>query len=688
MSKFTEEQANAVNASIDHPIAIVACPGSGKTFTIIHRIAHLIESGIKPERLLVITFTRKAAQELRQRLTNMGLEVSKLTVSTFHSFGRTIVAKYGSLIGIQKFRLITENEQYQILSSYLPQPEIADRKQLLLALQLYKVTKKCESEELSSIFEKYIAELKSKELVDFTDLITYPLEILRNNQYALQYYQRRFEYCLVDEMQDVSQTQFDLIHTLFNSNGHITVVGDDDQTIYGWRGADSSLLLQFQEKFTNAETFTLSTCFRCPNFIIKAMSELIKNNKIRVKKSIKCSLNEPLGKNRIKILGALNQEREAVLVCNEIEKIKNKKPFETISVLFRTRKQSLKILEEMKNRRIQISKNKQKYEGQSFDLICNLLLLISERKFDEKIVNSEIIKKISATNQISEIVGRYKDMRIKSIIDDIADKLNLKDNLINDLISESEKPENLDLNPGDFADELKFNQNEIQENIDNVVQMTTVHQAKGLEWDNVFIIGLNSGNWPSNRSKDKEEKRRLFYVAMSRARKNLFMSFSQSSKPSPYLSEISDFYFDIFIEKEEENQMEKSDKSEVKSDKPIELPGFTSVRMMNSMKKDDKTENGQLKLDFVSAKQSVENQPKVFQDISIRSRPHLDLRIISPLSTNKEKKEENESKTEQIKPLEIKKVTGPLRLGVRMMRPGLSSGNSQQFKPPKMTQKN
>lgn len=670
MSSFTEEQDKAIHASIDHPIAIVACPGSGKTFTIINRIAHLIQSGINADKMLVITFTRKAAQELRQRLTNMGLDVKKLSVLTFHSFGRTILMKYGSLLGIQKFRLITENEQFQILSGYLPSPESADKKQLLLALQLYKATKKCENEEAQAIFDKYIQELLSKQLVDFTDLITYPLEILRNNKYALEYYRRRFEYCLVDEMQDVSQAQFDLIHTLFNETGRITVVGDDDQTIYGWRGADSSLLLQFQTKFTNAEMLTLSTCFRCPTFVIKAMSEVIRNNKVRVKKSIKSGIKEPLGKKKINVIGALNQEREAVLVCDAIEKEAQKNPQNTISILFRTRKQSEKIIQELKKRKIQTAKNQHKFEGRSFDIISNILLMIGGRAFDEKMVDERIMKKLSPNNSVEEIINRFQSMKIRSIVDTISDILDLRDPIVNDIIMEAENYDE-NINPGDFADELKTSPS-IFANSDSIVSLTTVHQAKGLEWDSVFIVGASQGSWPSNRSKDREEERRLFYVAMSRARKNLTISFSQQAKASPFLGEISDFFYDLFIEKEDEEKIEEEiEKKKEERQKQIEnLPGFQSVRAMKNQK-DEKIqeipppEKGQLTLGFVSAK----TQQNIQRDAPPRNRPHLDLVPV----VNKPKEEKNPPP----------RIAPPRGLGAaRMLR--LSIQNSTKpFVPPK-----
>ena len=167
----TEEQKSAINAPFDKPVAIIACPGSGKTFTIIHRVAHLLQKSFRPSELLVITFTRKAAQELRTRLKSMHINIAGLTVQTFHSFGLLILRKYKHLLGIREFRIITQKEQMEILESVA---KATPNKEILLRLQVYKTQGQCE-EELRPIFDAYNKTLRNLNACDFTDLIVLPL---------------------------------------------------------------------------------------------------------------------------------------------------------------------------------------------------------------------------------------------------------------------------------------------------------------------------------------------------------------------------------------------------------------------------------------------------------------------------------------------------------------------------------
>lgn len=661
-SSFTEEQAAAVNAGIDHPIAIVACPGSGKTYTIIHRVAKLIKNGINESQMLIITFTRKAAQELRQRLGGMGLDVKKLTVATFHSFGRIVLRRYGHLVGLKDFRLITENEQFGILQKYLPNGD-GDKKEIMLRLQVYKGSNTCEDNSLKTAFDKYNAELKAGNLCDFTDLILKPIEIFRHNPSALEYYQRRYQYCLVDEMQDVSMAQFDLIHILFEKTGRVTVVGDDDQTIYGWRGADASLLLNFSKKFTNAETLTLSTCFRCPNFVIKAMSKVIQNNKVRVKKVIKSTNSESIiySNQKILLIGALTRESEARLVADEIEKTV-KKPG-TVAVLYRTRTAANDLAAELKTRKVSITKsdNSKRLDGKSAQILLNALLYIAGSNYDSKVLNPDLlsniargIEKIKTTPENDDVIrSELSTVTIKEAIDRIADALDLHDPSVNVLISEA----------GDrtdfvtFVDDVKEMPLSQDDKGSGRVTMTTAHQAKGLEWDHVFIIGANKGQWPSNRRGDIEEERRLFYVAMSRARQSLCVSCSQKPGPSPFVIEIPEYLVNERIERElvedtveVTHSKEASPEKKKEKKKNVSYPGFVSVSAIG-------------KLNIDSQPQAAFVKPKVPLGIAheIDSQEPPKLPSFGP-------------------PPGIKTGVGTLALGI--------SGKPAEFKPPRVANPN
>ena len=749
-SSFTEEQEKAIHASMDHPIAIVACPGSGKTFTIIHRIAFILQSGVSADQLLVITFTRKAAQELRERLTNLGLDVKKLTVSTFHSFGRMILRKYGTLIGYPNFRLLTENEQFAILKGYLPNSEdnsfSFEKKSLLLALQLYKASGKYENEEAKVAFDKYQRELKEKQLVDFTDLILLPLEILKHNPQCLQFYKRKYQYALVDEMQDVSLCQFDLMKILFNDSGRITVVGDDDQTIYTWRGADASLLLKFPEQFTNAEVLTLSTCFRCQPIIIKAMSFMIQYNKNRVKKIIKAyEKNESppsspprsgrkfstplLNKNKkVLFIGGIDSENEAMLVANKIEELM-KRDKGSISVLFRTRKSGSAIAEELKKRKIQTKKtdSTKDIEGKTSDIIINALLFVDNKQYNEELIedtffslmikfinkhhndfktyitqNKQIRKRIEGLEEQdfdeeiepmtddddepnhsnsrkvvknpADIQSFLAQLPLKVCIDAIADALDLHDPALNVIVSECQNFGPDSYNFGEFADKLK------ELNITDIghskVQLTTVHQAKGLEWDHVFIVGVSKNVWPSNRkTADKEEERRLFYVAMSRARKTLTISSNMRTGFSPFIGDLPEQYVHYKIQKEQgttEKEMDEKQKQLKEETKQFSL-GFVSANKLIADQSNSQAIPG-----FMSAAQMAKNVIKedVKQTKLSQEGPKLVLIKKEPNSKSQfdESQQKEEEKQKQFKPVQITKSVGlkqmnrlPARMGPRIM---------------------
>ena len=741
-SSFTEEQDKAIHASLDHPIAIVACPGSGKTFTIINRIAFILQSGVPADQLLVITFTRKAAQELRQRLSNMGLDVKKLTVSTFHSFGRTILRKYGTLVGYPNFRLLTENEQFNILKEYLPNSEdnsfAFNRKDLLLGLQLYKASKKCENDDIKNAFDKYCKELKEKQLVDFTDLILLPLEIFKHNPQCLQTYTRKYHYALVDEMQDVSQCQFDLIHILYNKTGRITVVGDDDQTIYTWRGADASLLLKFPEQFTNAEVLTLSTCFRCQPLIIKAMSFVIQFNKKRVKKKIKSVLNDSNPQEKYKkvlFIGGIDSQNEATLVVDKIERLL-KKDKGSISVLFRTRKSGQYVADELKKRKIQTTKtdSNKDIEGKTSDIIINSLLFIEKKQFNTDIINDSfftlIIRyinshyrnysqftaslKFNETDAIiapdlfeepefdddvqiiskENVVKSAEDVRVflsclplKVCIDTIADALDLHDPSLNVIISECETFGSTSHNYSEFADELK------ELNITDVghskVQLTTVHQAKGLEWDHVFVVGVSKNIWPSNRgSTDKEEERRLFYVAMSRARKTLVISSNIRTGFSPFIQDLPEQYVNFKVVQEQtatEEEIQEKQKQLKENTKSFSL-GFVSANKLNTEQK----QNSQVQTGFISASQMIKQNAKEDNKQKKLSSNGPKLVLVSHEASQKSinSKTEQESKKEdhtQFKPVQTQKQNIPIktlnRIPLRMGARVMSTLNTKQYAP-------
>ncbi|KAH0791242.1 ATP-dependent DNA helicase Rep [Histomonas meleagridis] len=609
MKQCSDEQRMAINSSIDKPVAIVACPGSGKTFTIINRIGHLIQSGFQPNELLVITFTRKASQELRERIKSIGVNITNFTVSTFHSFGLSILRKFGHLLNLTKFNIISQSEQIGILQSISDAPF---NKEILLKLQIYKTQGLC-SDDLAPIFEKYNQQLRSQNSCDYTDLITLPLELLKHNSEVLQYYQRRFKYALVDEMQDVSKVQFDLMKLIFGDRGRLTVVGDDDQTIYSWRGASSRLLLDFSNVYQNAIVIRLTTCFRCPPHIVKSMSGVIQYNKLRVKKVIKSALNEENMK-KITVYGATSPKDEAELILNDVERVFGRG---SIAILFRTRKAANVIRGELKKRNMGVSfADKARFiETKEVNKVLNILQMLAgiqynkdyadkkslkkiydfynSMKNDENFLNIKSLKNINkkvakpiendmAEEEIIESLrNSFQSISIHDAVCIITSALKLNSSGIESLVKEAKKTE--DESFQDFLDSVRTETSE--ETGQNGIHMSTIHQAKGLEWDYVFLIGATKGSWPQRDCSDEqmEEERRLFYVAMSRAKKDLTISFLKDYGPSVFLDEVPELYVDEKVHIEQETEI---DRKPSKSAMPAVFSSVLKIHQANSQPRD------------------------------------------------------------------------------------------------------
>ena len=567
----TDEQRAAIEASVENPVAIVACPGSGKTFTVIHRVAHLLRHGFAAKDILVITFTRKASQELKQRLKSMGLDVRELTVRTFHSFGLSVLRKFGHLLNMHNFSIISQAEQLDLLT------EMSGKrlsKDILLQLQNYK-SGGTVPDDMKQLFDKYTTRIRSIRSCDYTDLIVLPLELMQRNKEVLEFYQRRFKYGLVDEMQDVSKVQFELVKLLFGNLGKLTVVGDDDQTIYGWRGADARLLLDFQTVFPNAVIVRLTKCFRCAPHIVRAMSAVIKCNKIRVEKSItSLSKEETLTQKKIIVYGTASLRLEAEVILDDISRRLGKG---SIAVLFRQRKALQAFKDELKNRNIQaIFADKARFlESRDVIRILNILQMCAGLSYNDKCFTAADIDKIGSSLKTDENVKDcVSRMSVCDAVKTVVEGLQIRNENIEFLLEEAENCKDSSL--VEFLD-LVRTASEQQSGPNVGIHLSTVHQAKGLEWDFVYVIGATVGRWPSRRTDEArmEEERRLFYVAMSRARKELTISCLVEPGPSPFLCEIPELLVDERIETDEKPKPKKEPPKK-------QFSGFQSV---SSMKK-------------------------------------------------------------------------------------------------------
>jgi superfamily I DNA/RNA helicase len=343
-------------------------------------------------------------------------------------------------------------------------------------------------------------------------------------------------------MQDVSKAQFDLVKLLFGDLGRLTVVGDDDQTIYGWRGASARLLLDFETVFPNASIVRLTTCFRCPPHVVTAMSRLIQNNRIRVKKSIRSNL--AIEKQRkITIYGANSPEAEAVLMANDIA---GKAGHGSIAVLFRTRRASSALIGELRKRRLHstFSDRARFLEAPEVRLVLNVLQMCAGLSYDPQIVTDREVALLRERTDRSRSYlesddeeGSIAAMPTPAAVSTVVSVLRLASDSLEFLQHEAE--ENAELRLVDFIDHVRLTAQQESGPVDGI-HLSTVHQAKGLEWDYVYVIGATKGAWPGGSvTEDRiEEERRLFYVAMSRAKRELQMSFLVESGPSPFILEL------------------------------------------------------------------------------------------------------------------------------------------------------
>ncbi len=612
---LNEEQKQAV-LHTEGPLLVIAGAGSGKTKVIAHRIAHLISGGISSEKILAITFTNKAAKEMKERILKLlSLRAEHRRegspfVSTFHALGARILREDGDKIGISRhFSILDENDALKIIKEGLNelglniqsfQPArvksfISQQKNILINRETF-------NESATEYFPKIVAQiwnlyekkLKEHSSLDFDDLIVKTINLFRNNPEILQKYRDKWEFVHVDEYQDTNHSQYILARLLAEEKGNICVVGDVDQAIYSWRGADFSNILRFEKDWKNPKVITLETNYRSTQSILNAANASISFNKIRLPKNL-YSASQNIGDlpalysaeneldegefaaNIIKNIGD-NDASLAVLLRTNFQSrifeevfLKHDIPYEVIGVKFFER-------EEIKNMLAFVKFSLNRNDFLSFGRIIRSMPTGIGEKTMLKYFKNEKISSAEKRNKIKEIADFADEtknmlyaMSPSLVLKNIFKKSGYEDYLagqkeegerkagnIKELVSLAKKYDAFA--PPDGALKMLDDCALISEQ-DNLkeqrktVKIITVHAAKGLEFDTVFVAGLEEGLFPyssfSDQNKDMklEEERRLFYVSLTRAKKNLFLSYAKTrvifgdrkiNKPSRFLSEIAD----------------------------------------------------------------------------------------------------------------------------------------------------
>ena len=614
-NKLNDKQKEAV-MHVDGPCLVLAGAGSGKTRVLTERIVNLINNGVSPYNILAITFTNKAAREMRERVYNsIEEEANKIFIGTFHSLGLKIVRENASVIGYSNNVTILDRDDVNTLIKRFMKELNLDTEHYPVKSILNKISF-AKNEGLSpeefdkfakapldmaacKVYKMYESALKRSNSVDFDDLLILPLRIFKKDKSVLEKYQEHFKYILVDEYQDTNMVQYDMCKLLASKYRNLFVVGDMDQSIYSFRFANYMNVINFEKDNKDAKVIVLDENYRSTNNILNAANDVIKNNKERKEKNLWSSKGDG---DKIKYIRCDNEQEEASTVVRLTKELldKGEKPSE-IAVLYRTNGQS-RVFEEAflkENIPFKIVGSYFFYNRKEIKDLISYMHLIYNNNDDaslERVINvprrgigSKTIERLRSEASISdksmfEVVNSGKELGFKNliidltneskntdlvgIVDVILDKTGIRKELEekNDLESEI-RLENLNefksialafqengiFSLEEFLENISLvsDKNEYKE-VDDGINLMTLHSAKGLEFNDVFLVGMEEGIFPHNRSfeseSELEEERRLCYVGITRAKEHLWLMnakkrtlFGQVSMnfPSRFIKEIN-----------------------------------------------------------------------------------------------------------------------------------------------------
>ena len=608
------------------PCLVLAGAGSGKTRVLTERICYLINEGVRPQNILAITFTNKAAREMRERVHNsIGDEADKIFIGTFHSLGLKIVRENAEVLGYSKnITILDKDDVNSLIKKFMKEMNLDSDKypvkyilnkisfaknEGLSPEQYEKFMKGALDEAVIRIYKRYVNALKRNNSVDFDDLLIMPLEIFKKSDEVMDKYQEHYQYILVDEYQDTNGVQYDLCKMLASKYRNLFVVGDMDQSIYSFRFANYMNVLNFEKDNPDAKVVVLDENYRSTNNILKAANQVIKNNTERKEKNLWSNNGDG---DKIKYVRCEGELDEAKYVVSEARKLiqMGESPSE-IAVLYRTNGQSRVVEESFLKEGIPF-----KIVGSYFfynrkeikDLIAYLHLIYNSNddvslervinvpkrgiglKTIDKLRTEANIRDVSMFDVIDsgkelefkkliiDLREESKNTNLSGLVDLILDKSGIKKELEETNSLESEiRLENLEEFKSitlAFEERGIYNLDEFLENIslvsdmkeykevENGVTLMTLHSAKGLEFNNVFLVGMEEGIFPHSRCyetpSEMEEERRLCYVGITRARKKLYLLNAKKrtlygkttmNMPSRFIDEISEDLVESNIQK-------------------------------------------------------------------------------------------------------------------------------------------
>ena len=605
---LNDKQYEAV-VNTEGPCLVIAGAGSGKTKVLTHKIAYLIgEKGAKPWDILAITFTNKAANEMKERIANLiGDDAKDIWMGTFHSICVRILRRFIDRIGFDtSFIIFDTSDQRTLVKGCLKDlsiddkmftdravlSEISNAKNEMLEPEMYQVRANGDfrKEKIAEVYKLYQKRLKENNAIDFDDIINYTIKILMENPDIIEYYSNKFKYVLVDEYQDTNKAQFTLVTMLASKHGNITVVGDNDQGIYSFRGADITNILNFEKDFPGTRIIKLEQNYRCTGNILKAANAVIKNNEVKYKKELWTQNEEG---NLPKVYQAQNEYDEGSYIVEQMEHLRREEyyKYSDFAILYRMNTQSRAIEDILRRENIpyKIIGGLKFYERKEIKDIIAYLRLIQNGNDNlslKRIINEpkrgigktsldkieflanetgksmyEIIKRADEfglnrvflnsrefINTIEELKAKQEELSISELIKETLKKSGYTKALENENTIEAEnRIENLD----EFLTvAIEFEEEEAENSLssflegitlssdiddleesEEYVTLMTLHSAKGLEFPVVFLIGMEEGIFPGYKSisepKELEEERRLCYVGITRAKENLFLTCSK-----------------------------------------------------------------------------------------------------------------------------------------------------------------
>ena len=619
---LNKEQKEAVLHK-EGPCLVLAGAGSGKTKVLTTRIANMINDGIYSGNILAITFTNKAAKEMRDRISNM-VKNNYAFVGTFHSFGLRVIRENTEKLGLTtNFTIIDSDDVSSIIKKIMKELDISTKEysisyirnkisfiknEMLSDSEVDKYLNSPPEKVAVKVYREYEKVLKRNNAVDFDDLLKRPVELFMQNDDILDKYQEKYRYILIDEYQDTNEVQYKLVKLLASKYRNLFVVGDVNQSIYGFRWSNYKNILNFEKDYPDSKSITLNQNYRSTNTILNAANSVIKNNVERKEVNLYSTFGDGV---KIKYFRGNDEKDEVKLVIDEIKKLLDEGyDYNDFAILYRTNAQSRNVEDAILkvNWPYRVVGSYYFYKRKEIkDLLC-YLRLISNHQDDvslERVINvpkrgigdtsinnlrslardnNECMfkclskpKEVEFKKLILELTEDAKDLDLTELIDVVLEKSGMKEELEKEhtleadirlenlmefkSITENYQKETGTVNLEDFLEDISIVADSSEhQTLDNAVTLMTMHAAKGLEFKVVFLIGMEEGIMPHsmslNEASELEEERRLCYVGITRAKERLYITNAKRrmlfgntnmNPPSRFIAEIDN----NLIEKEE-----------------------------------------------------------------------------------------------------------------------------------------